>query len=93
VTGNYLSNDLNENRQIVSYDGERYHLDDVLSDKASDYITRTGRGKDSCAGEEGRISRCPGGGQYTRLATPALYPDRPGHHPGALHSSLEPPAR
>jgi arylsulfatase A-like enzyme len=40
-TGNYLSNDLNENGHIVSYDPGRYHLDDVLSQKASDYITRT----------------------------------------------------
>jgi N-acetylglucosamine-6-sulfatase len=41
VAGDYLSNDLNENGRIVSYDSDRYHLDDVLSEKASDYVTRT----------------------------------------------------
>jgi N-acetylglucosamine-6-sulfatase len=37
VSGNFLSNDLNENGHIVSYDADRYHLDDVISDKASAY--------------------------------------------------------
>jgi N-acetylglucosamine-6-sulfatase len=41
VTGNYLSNDLNENGHVVRYDSDRYHLDDVLSEKATDYIKRT----------------------------------------------------
>jgi N-acetylglucosamine-6-sulfatase len=41
VTGNYLSNDLNENGHVVRYDADSYHLDDVISQKASDYITRT----------------------------------------------------
>jgi N-acetylglucosamine-6-sulfatase len=41
LSGNFLSNDLNENGHIVSYEADRYHLDDVLSDKATDYITRT----------------------------------------------------
>jgi N-acetylglucosamine-6-sulfatase len=40
LSGNFLSNDLNENGHIVSYDADRYHLDDVISDKASDYISR-----------------------------------------------------
>jgi N-acetylglucosamine-6-sulfatase len=40
VSGNYLSNDLNENGHIVSYDPDRYHLDDVLSEKASEYVER-----------------------------------------------------
>jgi N-acetylglucosamine-6-sulfatase len=41
LSGNFLSNDLNENGHIVSYEADRYHLDDVISDKATDYITRT----------------------------------------------------
>jgi N-acetylglucosamine-6-sulfatase len=41
ISGNFLSNDLNENGRIVRYDPYRYHLDDVLSDKASDYVERT----------------------------------------------------
>jgi N-acetylglucosamine-6-sulfatase len=41
VSGNFLSNDLNENGQIIMYGSDRYHLDDVFSDKASDYVTRT----------------------------------------------------
>jgi N-acetylglucosamine-6-sulfatase len=41
VAGDYLSNDLNENGRVVRYDADSYHLDDVLSQKASDYITRT----------------------------------------------------
>ncbi len=41
VSGNFLSNDLNENGRIVRYDPDRYHLDDVLSEKASDYVERT----------------------------------------------------
>jgi N-acetylglucosamine-6-sulfatase len=41
LSGNFLSNDLNENGHIVSYEADRYYLDDVISDKATDYITRT----------------------------------------------------
>ncbi len=41
VSGNFLSNDLNENGVTISYDPDRYHLDDVLSEKASDYVERT----------------------------------------------------
>ena len=41
VAGNFLSNDMNENGAIIRYDSARYHLDDVLSDKASDYVGRT----------------------------------------------------
>ena len=41
LSGNFLSNDLNENGHIVNYDADQYHLDDVLSEKASDYIRRT----------------------------------------------------
>ena len=40
VSGNFLSNDLNENGYIVSYDADRYHLDDVLSEQASGYAER-----------------------------------------------------
>ena len=38
ISGNFLSNDLNENGHIVRYDPERYHLDDVLSQKATDFV-------------------------------------------------------
>jgi N-acetylglucosamine-6-sulfatase len=41
MSGNFLSNDLNENGHIVRYDPGRYHLDDVISEKATDYIART----------------------------------------------------
>ena len=41
VTGNFLSNDLNENGHTIRYNPDRYHLDDVLSEKASDYVVRT----------------------------------------------------
>ena len=41
VTGNYLSHMLNENGHMVNYDPESYYDTDVLSDKVSDYITRT----------------------------------------------------
>ncbi len=41
ISGNFLSNDLNENGRIVRYDPDRDHLDDVLSEKASDYVERT----------------------------------------------------
>jgi arylsulfatase A-like enzyme len=41
VSGNFLSNDLNENGHIIRYDPDRYHLDDVLSERASDYVERT----------------------------------------------------
>jgi N-acetylglucosamine-6-sulfatase len=40
ISGNYLSDDLNENGHIVSYDADGYHLDDVLSEKASEYAER-----------------------------------------------------
>jgi N-acetylglucosamine-6-sulfatase len=41
VTGNYLSHTFNENGHLVSYEPESYYETDVMSDKASDYITRT----------------------------------------------------
>jgi len=41
VTGNYLSHTFNENGHLVSYEPETYYDTDVMSDKASDYITRT----------------------------------------------------
>jgi N-acetylglucosamine-6-sulfatase len=43
VSGNFLSNDLNENGHIVSYDADRYHLDDILSQKAAEYAERSAR--------------------------------------------------
>jgi N-acetylglucosamine-6-sulfatase len=43
MSGNFLSNDLNENGHIVSYDTDGYHLDDVLSEKASEYAERAAR--------------------------------------------------
>ena len=41
ISGNFLSNDLNENGAIIRYDPGSYHLDDVLADKASGYVERT----------------------------------------------------
>ncbi|CAN5615723.1 sulfatase [soil metagenome] len=41
ISGNFLSNDLNENGTVIRYDPDTYHLDDVLSEKASDYVERT----------------------------------------------------
>jgi N-acetylglucosamine-6-sulfatase len=43
VSGNFLSDDLNENGRIVGYGADRYHLDDVLSEKASAYARRADR--------------------------------------------------
>ncbi len=43
VSGNFLSNDLNENGHIVSYEADRYHLDDVISGKASSYAEHAAR--------------------------------------------------
>jgi len=40
LSGNFLSNDLNENGRIVGYEADRYHLDDVLAEKASAYARR-----------------------------------------------------
>jgi len=40
ISGNFLSNDFNENGHITSYDPDRYYLDDLLSEKAADYIER-----------------------------------------------------
>ena len=41
VTGNYLSHTFDENGHLVDYDPESYYETDVISDKATDYITRT----------------------------------------------------
>jgi N-acetylglucosamine-6-sulfatase len=41
VTGNYLSHTFNENGHLVDYDPESYYATDVISEKATDYITRT----------------------------------------------------
>ena len=38
VSGNYTSTRLNENGRLVDYDPEQYHLDDVLAQKATDYV-------------------------------------------------------
>jgi N-acetylglucosamine-6-sulfatase len=43
MSGNFLSNDLNENGHIVNYAADRYHLDDVISDKASSYVEHAAR--------------------------------------------------
>jgi N-acetylglucosamine-6-sulfatase len=40
ISGNFLSNGLNENGHIVNYDPNRYYLDDLLSEKASDFVGR-----------------------------------------------------
>jgi N-acetylglucosamine-6-sulfatase len=47
VSGNYTSTDLNENGRIVSYDPESDHLDDVLAERAADYVGRPGGGAPS----------------------------------------------
>ena len=41
VTGNYLSHTFNENGHWSSYEPESDYDTDVMSDKASDYVTRT----------------------------------------------------
>ena len=41
ISGNFLSNTLNENGALINYEPDRYHLEDVLADKASDYVERT----------------------------------------------------
>jgi len=41
IAGDYQSNKLNENGQIVNYNPERYHLDDVLAEKSTDYVRAT----------------------------------------------------
>src|SRR5215217_954716 len=38
IAGDYLSNDFNENGLIRHYNPKRYHLDDVLSGKATGYV-------------------------------------------------------
>src|ERR687898_1579648 len=43
VSGNFLSTALNENGNIVNYDADRYHLDDILSEQASGYAERAAR--------------------------------------------------
>ena len=41
ISGGHASSTLNENGRIRHYDPEYHHLDDVLSERASDYIART----------------------------------------------------
>jgi N-acetylglucosamine-6-sulfatase len=41
LTGNYLSHTFNENGHLVNYEPESYYDTDVMSEKASEYITRT----------------------------------------------------
>jgi N-acetylglucosamine-6-sulfatase len=40
IAGNYRSTRLNENGSINDYDPGRYHLDDVLAQKATGYVSR-----------------------------------------------------
>jgi len=40
VSGNYLSDNLNENGRVRYYNPENYYLTDVLSEKATDYVSR-----------------------------------------------------
>jgi N-acetylglucosamine-6-sulfatase len=40
ISGNFLSNGLNENGHLARYDPERYYLDDLLSQKATDFVGR-----------------------------------------------------
>ncbi|HSL00099.1 MAG TPA: sulfatase, partial [Rubrobacteraceae bacterium] len=44
ISGSHLSDDLNENGRIVTYDPDRHHLDDVLAEKATDYVDRAAGG-------------------------------------------------
>jgi N-acetylglucosamine-6-sulfatase len=41
IAGNYLSDELDENGRIHRYDPARYHLDDVLAEKATAYVRRS----------------------------------------------------
>ena len=41
IAGGYRTDELNENGRIKHYDPDRYHLDDVLAEKAIDYVRRT----------------------------------------------------
>ncbi len=41
IVGGHLSSDLDENGRIEHYDPDRYHLDDVLAEEATDYVRRT----------------------------------------------------
>src|SRR5215207_9472195 len=41
IAGGYRTDNLNENGRIEHYDPDRYHLDDVLTEKAIDYVRRT----------------------------------------------------
>ncbi len=41
VAGNYLSHTFNENGRMVDYAPDSYYDTDVISDKATDYVTRT----------------------------------------------------
>jgi N-acetylglucosamine-6-sulfatase len=41
IAGGHTSVDLNKNGHIRRYDPERYHLDDVLADKAAGYVRRS----------------------------------------------------
>ena len=41
IAGGHLSDDLSENGSIKHYDPDRYYLDDVLAEKAIDYVRRT----------------------------------------------------
>jgi N-acetylglucosamine-6-sulfatase len=43
ISGDFLSNDLSENGHIIRYDPSHSYLDDVLSDKASNYVKRAAR--------------------------------------------------
>jgi len=43
INGDFLSNGLNENGRMVDYDPDHYYLDDLLSEKASDF-TRSAAG-------------------------------------------------
>jgi N-acetylglucosamine-6-sulfatase len=41
IAGDYLSNNVNENGRVVSYNPARHYLDDVLAEKATAYVRAT----------------------------------------------------
>ncbi len=67
IAGNYLSEDLNENGRIRHYDPKRYHLDDVLAQKATGYV----RGAEGDAGGEAPFFMWVGTKAPHAPATPA----------------------
>jgi arylsulfatase A-like enzyme len=75
ISGNFLSNGLNENGHLARYDPERYYLDDLLSQKATDFVGRGGTGSSLLHDQaallpERRHQRPPPPHRGTRMPTP-----------------------